>query len=526
MKAWGDTMASSAVPLPFLAFLLLISASQTAGQCQVEQSCSWESDTSAATTAAAQQGTTMLQKPIRTPSNAESSKVLQRRGAIISKGAAEAHEEPKALTLEEDVQSTPKLRAASFFQVEEETRAAPHADAQEGATESVNAPAPTPAPEAQQAITDSKSVRPSSSSSGGDSSANASTILLSGTEQGHAAAGSHGGSSNVLVISNTVADAVGQEGSLGVPIWLKRCFLLGFVFAAVTLAWAAPRSFRGNSVATLIRSRVEEMRTVSGRELKSMFAVERSSSSGDAARQEPQEMAPGLLMRLHGRVVAARESQGKLQAPLSGRPCVVYSASVSRQRLDGVHQPPIAFHASSVDFEIEVEDEMETPVRLRVSSQDVLLFDMNPGRFACDQTLADAAPALRSFVLAHHMKGTSASSEVMHHVDPGAQGLLDFRECALLLGQTVTCIGEVCRDRDGGLSLQPWRPASNLDCGANDASASKDAALTTIFASWQQMLGKPAPAKGQAPRDPLNSHVAISDDPQLYSSVLLPELAL
>jgi len=314
------------------------------------------------------------------------------------------------------------------------------------------------------------------------------------------------------------------------PLWFKRCCLLGFVFAAILLAWLLPRRIRGTSAAADIRMRVEEMRTIGGRELKSMFALDRSSSSGDAAAGggASQEITPGLLMRLQGRVVVVNEQDGKLVAPLSGRPCVVYSASVSRQRLDGVHQPPVAFHASSLDFAIEVEDGSESPLQVRVNSQDVLLFDMCPGRYACEETLTDASPALRSFVLAHHMRNTSASSEVMHHVDPGAKGLLEFRECALLHGQVVTCIGEVCRDRRGGLSLHPWRPILPPQ-SPNDVKGAAAGLAPTDSLSWKRILPwqSSRSSKGEVvSRDPLCSHVAISDDPVLHSAILLSELTL
>ena len=49
-----------------------------------------------------------------------------------------------------------------------------------------------------------------------------------------------------------------------------------------------------------------------------------------------------------------------LKAPLTGRSCVLHSASVSKQLHDGVPAVPVAFAASSVDFMVTLVDDKET----------------------------------------------------------------------------------------------------------------------------------------------------------------------
>merc|ERR1719326_2108339 len=102
-------------------------------------------------------------------------------------------------------------------------------------------------------------------------------------------------------------------------------------------------------------------------------------------------------MRIQGRVVS--KSTADMVAPLSGRSCVLYSASVSQHRHDGVHQPPVAFESSSRDFAIQLEDCPE--MLLEVNSQDVFPFDMESGRYASEIALMDAPDTWRGFMLAN-----------------------------------------------------------------------------------------------------------------------------
>jgi hypothetical protein len=162
----------------------------------------------------------------------------------------------------------------------------------------------------------------------------------------------------------------------------------------------------------------------------------------------------------------------------------MYSASVSHHRQDGVHQPPIAFHSQGVDFAIAMSDNPR--IKVTVHSQDVTLFDMNAGRFACEQAFAEASESRVAFTLQHCNQATNHSMNV---VGLGFDGKLEFRECALTSGALVAAFGEVTKDRDGRLQLYPWRPPP-------------------------QWHSRHANSKGEE-RDPLAGRVMASDDPAL-----------
>merc|ERR1719401_2245080 len=115
-----------------------------------------------------------------------------------------------------------------------------------------------------------------------------------------------------------------------------------------------------------------------------------------------------------------------LVAPISCRPCVMYSASVSHHRQDGVHQPPIAFHSHGVNFAIEVSENPH--IKVEVHSQDVALFDMAAGRFSCEQAFAEASESRVAFTLQHC---NPVKNQSMNDVELGFDGKLEFRECAL-----------------------------------------------------------------------------------------------
>merc|ERR1712232_803340 len=195
----------------------------------------------------------------------------------------------------------------------------------------------------------------------------------------------------------------------------------------------------------------QQIRVTSGADVEDMFKSQLSSLGNTAHRGSP--------MRLQGKIKSEPEAT-QLQAPFSGRPCVIFSASTSQNRSDGVHQPPVAFNSAGIDFTIEL---LGSPsVTVAVHSQDVSLFDMASGRVASEQPFDEAPDAWRSFTLAHLMPRQDSASGCMAHADGGivGQGPLEFNECSLAIGSTVTCIGEITRDRTGGLHLYPWRPPS------------------------------------------------------------------
>jgi len=89
---------------------------------------------------------------------------------------------------------------------------------------------------------------------------------------------------------------------------------------------------------------VEKVRMVSGDVVEKLFGLGADAPlfGGDA---EVGLAGRGMLLRVRGRVVPAGPDRAHLVAPISGRPCVMYSASVSPQSQDGVHPQPIARHS-------------------------------------------------------------------------------------------------------------------------------------------------------------------------------------
>lgn len=286
-----------------------------------------------------------------------------------------------------------------------------------------------------------------------------------------------------------------QFGSLAVGMFTLALSLSAMAARFIFHGWMQHRLAQGG-----IREKAEKLKVTHSAELEDMFPVVKGAKS---------EMKSGVLMRIQGRVVS--ESQGSLVAPLSGQQCVMYSASISHQRHDGIHQP-VAFRSESTDFAIEMRGSPN--LRITVHSHDVGLFDMVGGKLAREHTLAEAPDAWRAFLLAHCVPGQDASSGVALGPD---DSLLDFRESALDQGVEVTCIGEIARDRNGNLSLYPWRPTPNkvapgglLEFVREDVARKPTLSqeVTARIKSFARSIW-PQPSR----RESLVGRVMISDDP-------------
>merc|ERR1740117_951930 len=133
-------------------------------------------------------------------------------------------------------------------------------------------------------------------------------------------------------------------------------------------------------------------------------------------------------MRLRGKVVTKAAKQPPLSSPMSARQCVLYSASVSQQNDNGVHSPPLAFHAARMDFAIELTNPDGAVVRLEVNGQDASLFDMVGGRTGGESTFAKASDSWRSFIISHPAPGHAALADAKEGVS-SLSGQMEFREC-------------------------------------------------------------------------------------------------
>merc|ERR1719343_254825 len=175
-------------------------------------------------------------------------------------------------------------------------------------------------------------------------------------------------------------------------------------------------------------------------------------------------------------------------APLSARQCVFYSASVSQNQHDGVHCMPLAYHSSCVDFGIELDVPNGEMVSVKASMREVSLFDMGSARFCHERTFGEAPDAWSGFVIAHLTAGhdspsTMNSSSFMNRT-------LEFRECALAVGATVTVVGEIVRGSNGHLEL--WPVGNSVEA---DAESTPCAEKVTTNYNREEELETDADAK-------------------------------
>mmetsp|Transcript_35333 Transcript_35333/g.77244 ORF Transcript_35333/g.77244 Transcript_35333/m.77244 type:complete len:549 (-) Transcript_35333:70-1716(-) len=164
----------------------------------------------------------------------------------------------------------------------------------------------------------------------------------------------------------------------------------------------------------------------------------------DCAISRPR--SSGRPMRLAARVEGPHAGGACLAAPLTGRPCVLYSAGVSRQTHEGMHPVSLAFASAWTDFEVSLADAPNE--RIELKGADISLFDMREGRFSDFRHLGASPEHWQNFALT---RGAMAKEEA-----PDDNWTLEFQECALLVGANVTLVGELHRRANGRLMLQPW----------------------------------------------------------------------
>merc|ERR1719316_1360762 len=106
----------------------------------------------------------------------------------------------------------------------------------------------------------------------------------------------------------------------------------------------------------------------------------------------------------------------------------------------------------NVSFQIAPCDRLD--LRMGVEGEDVFLFNMLNGNFSHTGPFGKAPERLQDFVVTHRgaVPGGQwqGSSELRMEAD-----MLDFQECALLVGAKVTVVGEMARGAGGALELRP-----------------------------------------------------------------------
>jgi hypothetical protein len=175
----------------------------------------------------------------------------------------------------------------------------------------------------------------------------------------------------------------------------------------------------------------------------------------------PKSMSYQYLCRLEARIEGpADPSHAPLDAPLAQKECVVFSVMVSAPKDDGGVAEAIAFKSKSIDFFASPLDCPKT--RIRVCGADVSLFDVCLGNTSGMTTLSNAPTHWKSFVQSY--KAAHLSSQDI---------ALKFEESALLIGTSITLVGEPQRGADGVISIVPRQVEYHDDtCNAGPVALS------------------------------------------------------
>jgi len=262
---------------------------------------------------------------------------------------------------------------------------------------------------------------------------------------------------------------------------------------------------RRRQVHTGVRKRAQKLRVTSGQEILKNESLKVRPEDASVPAQ-----SSGTIVRVQGRVVANNAAHA-LVAPFSDRASVMYSASVSDHHLDGVHRPPLSFHAAKTDFSIELADAPE--VTISVHGDDVSLFDMADGAYVRDLSLQDAPEAWKGFALSY-MHGSGGDQALKNGADQRLAGELEFRESVLLVGAMVTCVGELARDSSGVLHLYAWRPEPARPKLENGGGGSRVLCKTSKLMSWMSDRGTADQREGS-----FAGRVLVSDDPALLATM-------
>eukprot|EP00437_Effrenium_voratum_P031438 CAMPEP_0181400898 /NCGR_PEP_ID=MMETSP1110-20121109/2354_1 /TAXON_ID=174948 /ORGANISM="Symbiodinium sp., Strain CCMP421" /LENGTH=716 /DNA_ID=CAMNT_0023523015 /DNA_START=30 /DNA_END=2178 /DNA_ORIENTATION=- len=236
--------------------------------------------------------------------------------------------------------------------------------------------------------------------------------------------------------SGALAAAVGFVAAT----WLAViCLATGF-WMAVTTGW---RESKGN-----VRSAVEALKRCTAADVEKL-----TPSQGGYDCNFSKPISSKRVLRLEVRVEGTEHGE-PLTAPLTGHSCVLHSAAVSKQLHDGMPAVPIAFSASSADFVVSLLDDPDA--RIVVRGCDVSLFDTSHGRCEDQKRFGEAPDNWQDFVLTHRSaapQGRECASSSLRE----DEAILEFQECALLVGSVVTVVGELHRGADGQLTLRPFQ---------------------------------------------------------------------
>jgi hypothetical protein len=268
-----------------------------------------------------------------------------------------------------------------------------------------------------------------------------------------------------------------------------------------SVASPAPSAGRRTRPAPNVRALVEGLWRSSAADV--LQILPETGGSYDCAFSKP--LSSGKLVRLEAHVEGPLHGS-PLTAPLSGKPCVVYAASVTVANSRQPHVAPALPLASSqahVDFVVTL---MDAPhVRIEIFGEEAALFDMRGGMLSQSMPLSQAPAHWQEFAEAHtHACAAGAVARQREGKDESApEQVMDFQEHALQVGTACTVVGELLRGPTGALSMRPLQllrsgKAASGEVGSNDQ---KDAWRL----SWERCGIE-------------EEQVRISDDAQLLNS--------
>jgi hypothetical protein len=115
----------------------------------------------------------------------------------------------------------------------------------------------------------------------------------------------------------------------------------------------------------------------------------------------------------------------------------------------------VAFAAQEADlFSICLTDAPH--VHIEVAGKDVSLFDMSGGYLAESRSFASTPGHWQDFAQKHQAVVLGGEGESAMRTAACAEGaVMEFQECALLVGAVATFVGELVREAKGKLMLQP-----------------------------------------------------------------------
>jgi len=279
--------------------------------------------------------------------------------------------------------------------------------------------------------------------------------------------------------------------------------LLLLVGAARLGRWCV-RSWRYSEEKTL-REHIVGMPRSPGMEVVNQLIA---GSVYDCAIMRP--LSSKQLIRLEARVEEAA-SGFCLWTPLTQQACVRYTATVSRQTQGASLSVPLSHQSSSIDFVVSVLDAPH--VRIEIEGRDLSTFDMTTGRMSAKRTFDSAARHWQEFAMTYQIGGKTQPVSRFR----SEHSVLEFQETAIVLGTSITLVGELQRNAVGTLLLRPCLE----DRSENAEPAKQEPSWKTSWespdvqdsSSWSAIQGSLRTA-----RKPWLGKVWVSDDPTLLGT--------